>query len=188
MQSWLTYFAALVAILATLPYIIDVVRGKTKPNVVTWATWSLLNLITVIAALAVNAWQTAVFAGAIGACTALIAVLGIKRGVRKYTPFDFVCQVLALAAIFAWWKTNDPAWAILFTIAGSFIGSLPTVRHAWLKPREETWQFFAADAFAAALAILSVSEVMFVTVGFAIYILLSDLLIMGVILVRLKTK
>lgn len=184
----LAYLSALIAILATLPYILDVVKGNTRPNLVTWGTWSLLNLITAIAAFADGSWQAAVFASAIGSCTVIVAILSLSKGVKKYTAFDVVCQVLALLAIVAWQVTSDPSWAIVFTIAGSFIASLPTVRHAWFKPKEETWQYFAVDAFAAFLSILSVSNVTFSSAGFPIYILVNDLLILSVIFFRSSHK
>lgn len=184
MHNTLALVSGLIAILAALPYIRDVLRGKTRPNVVTWFTWSLLNIITAVAALSGGAVQTAIFAAATGLCTSAVTILGLRNGIKKYTLFDVICQCLAILSIVAWLLTREPASALLFTIAASFIGSLPTIRHAWKAPREETWQFFGIDALSAAVACLAVENRDFLSLAFPLYILLDDLLIAGIILSR----
>lgn len=186
MHNALAVLSGIVAVLAALPYIRDVLKGRTRPNVVTWFTWSLLNIITAVAALSGGAVQTAIFAAATGLCTATVTVLGLRNGVKKYTPFDVICQLLAILSIVAWLVTKEPVSALVFTIAASFIGSLPTIRHAWKAPREETWQFFGIDALSAAIACLAVVNRDFLSLAFPIYILLDDLLIAGIILMRKK--
>jgi hypothetical protein len=187
MHNSLAIIAGLVAIVAMLPYIRDIIRGKTRPNVVTWFTWSLLNLITAAAAFSGHAMQTAIFAGATGLCTLTITILGLKKGIKKYTKSDYICQALAICSILAWQLSNTPALAVVFTITASFIGSVPTIRHAWLEPHEETWQFFAIDGFAALLACLSVESANFLSIAFPLYIALDDSLI-TLILVSRRNK
>jgi hypothetical protein len=39
----------------------------------------------------------------------------------------------------------------LFAMLANIIATVPTIRHAWAAPREETWQLFAANTFASGL-------------------------------------
>ena len=188
MHDILAIAAAIIAVVAAVPYIRDTVKGKTRPNVVTWFTWTLLNIITAIAAFAGGATQTAIFASAVGFCTGLVVITGLRDGIKKYTAFDIACQLLAVVGIVLWRLTDSPELAIAFTITASFIGSLPTYRHAWQLPHEETWQFYALDGFSAVVAAASVAHADFVNLGYPIYIVLSDYSIMGVILTRLKPQ
>lgn len=184
MHNLLAVVSGIVAVLGGLPYIRDILRHKTKPNTVTWFTWSLLNIITAIAALSGHAYQTAIFAFATGGCTTLITLLSLKDGIKKYTIFDIVCQVLAIVGIIAWRLTDRPALAVVLTIVASSLASLPTIRHAWIAPKEETWQFFAIDGLSGLLASLSVQSFSFLAVAFPLYIVLDDALIGLIILSR----
>lgn len=184
MHNALALISGLVAIIAALPYIRDVLHHKTKPNTVTWFTWSLLNLITAIAALSGHAYQTAIFAFATGACTTTVTILSLRNGFRKYTAFDIVCQVLAVVSIIAWRLSSQPAIAVVFTIIASFLASLPTIRHAWKSPNEETWQFFAIDGTSGLLAALSVQTTSFLSLAFPLYIVFDDALIAITIISR----
>jgi hypothetical protein len=188
MHNLLAVLSGVIAVLAALPYIRDVLQNKTKPNTVTWFTWSLLNIITAIAALSGHAYETAIFAFATGACITTVTLLSLKNGLKKYTTFDIVCQTLAVASIVAWRLSDRPALAVVFTIIASFLASLPTIRHAWLAPKEETWQFFAIDGSSGLLASLSVQSISFLSIAFPLYIVLDDALIALIILSRRKNK
>ena len=188
MRNILAIVAGIIAIAAAIPYIRDTLQRKTRPNLVTWFTWTLLNGITAVAASAAGAKQTAIFATAVGVCTGLVVVAGLRDGLKKYTAFDVTCQVLAVAGIVLWRLTDSPDLAIVFTITASFVGSLPTYRHAWKLPHEETWQFYALDGFSAIVAIASVAHFTFADLGYPIYIAFSDYTIMGAILTRLKAS
>jgi hypothetical protein len=74
-------------------------------------------------------------------------------------------------------ENNQPALAVTFTIVASFLASLPIIRHAWVSPREETWQFFAIDGTSGLLASLSIQTVGFLSLAFPLYVVLDDALI-----------
>jgi uncharacterized protein with PQ loop repeat len=67
-RDLLAIVAGIITVAATLPYIINTIKGKTRPNIVTWFTWTLLNTITAIAAYSGHAYQTTIFAGAGALC------------------------------------------------------------------------------------------------------------------------
>jgi hypothetical protein len=185
MHDFLAVLAGGIAVVAAVPYIADTVKGRTRPNVVTWFTWTLLNCIIASAALAAGAEQTAIFAAAAGVCTGIVVLVGlVKDGFSKYTGFDVVCQLLATAGIVLWRLTAVPDVAIVCAITASFVGSLPTYRHAWRRPREETWQFYVLDGLSATVACLAVAEVSFMSLGYPVFIIFSDATILGVLLLR----
>jgi hypothetical protein len=45
MRDAIALTASLISFSGVLPYVRDVLRGKTHPNMVSWLTWCLLNLI-----------------------------------------------------------------------------------------------------------------------------------------------
>ena len=184
MREFLTILASLIAVVGGLPYIIDTLKGKTEPNIVTWFTWSLFNGINVAAALSVGATQTALFSSAATLITASIAILGFKNGVKKYGPFDIVCQVLALIGIVLWQLTDRPLLAVAIVVLADFSGGLPTLRHAWKTPHEETRRTFIFAAISGALFLISLKQYSFVAFAFPLYIFLFDTTLVLVITLR----
>ena len=60
MKDILLILATLVTIGAVIPYILDVIKGKTKPNIVSWITWTLLTAVATVAEISAGEYRTAV--------------------------------------------------------------------------------------------------------------------------------
>ena len=162
MKEVLIISAGVISFISALPYIIDTARGKTKPNLVTWFTWTILVAINVSVAVAAGARQTAILSGAVLLADAAILSMGLKRGVKKYTPFDIACQALALVTIALWRLTGSSSIAAILSLSAILIAALPTWRHAWISPFAETWQGFAMAVLAGILTVLSLKNYTFV--------------------------
>lgn len=184
MRNALAFIAGLISIAATLPYIWDTLKGKTRPNIVTWFTWGLLSGITAFAALDGHATQTAIFAGMTALCDVAIVLAGLRYGIKKYTAFDIVCQLLAVLGIILWQITRQPAVAVLLNIISDLIGALPTYRHIWLDPYEETLKTFVIATLASALAIISLASFAFIASAYPLYIFASCVSLAGLIALR----
>jgi energy-converting hydrogenase Eha subunit E len=144
MRNILLIIVGIIDVLANVPYIIDSLRGKTRPNMATWSTWSLINLIIVVAALAAGgAINTVVLGLTYFAGSFSILIIGIFRGTRKYTKFDVICQAIALMGVVLWQLQGNPNLALITVIIVGEIAALPTIRHAYRYPEEETWLTFA---------------------------------------------
>lgn len=174
MRELLTILAGILVLVSPLPYIIDIIRNKTHPNMVTWVTWSLINSINTAAAFKSGAWQTGLFGLCGTLATVSIATLALWHGVKKYTAFDVTCQIIALLGIPLWVLTGQPALAVLLVLGVDFSGGLPTLRHAWKAPQEETLKTFALTAVAGLLLLLSLNHYTFIAVAMPLYILLFD--------------
>lgn len=188
MVEVLVLISVLLQLFSAVPYILDIIRGVTKPNIVTWFTWTLLTGISGSAALVSGEWKTAVFLYAGSACTALVVVLGFKYGYVKFTRFDIFCQVAALAGLVFWLVFNSPTIGILVPLGVDVIAFLPTLRHAWLKPGEETWQAFFIGAIAPVFTIVALTSYSIASLVFPLYLLLANCLIVGIILYQRKRQ
>lgn len=184
MKNLLATTAAIVAILSAIPYIVNVVRGQTKPNLVTWLTWSLLSVVQAVADLSAGAGSTALLALAVTLTNGTIFLLALSRGVRKYTYFDLVCQLLAIVAFALWRLTGNPNVAVSLSSLAIIIAALPTWRHAYIAPFAETWQSFAIGGLAGLLTISSLSHLTYAAVALPIITLINAFVMSGVILSR----
>jgi hypothetical protein len=158
MREALAIIAGVIATFSTTPYIIDVFKRKTRPNIVSWFTWTLLNSIAMAAAFTAHESRTGILMAGTTFATLSVVICGLKYGIAKLSLFDGLCQAGAAVGLALWLVFDSPTVAMIAAVSISFIAALPTIRHAWLKPNEETWQTFALGTLSPTLVIVSLSN------------------------------
>lgn len=186
MRTFLLVVSVMITVTSVIPYIRDILRGTTKPNIASWITWTLLTLVATIAEFAAGEYTTAIFTSAAVFETLLIVILGLKYGYAKYSRFDGICQIGALSGFVFWFLFNTPAAAVIAVVTIDLIGALPTVRHSWINPGEETWLTFAMAGIGGLLAIFALTAYNWTSLTYAVYIVLINALITYVIIYRAK--
>ena len=186
MQPLFLGLSIAVTLAAVLPYLRDILRGTTRPNLVSWITWTLLTAVASIAAWADGEYTAAVFTGASCLETLTVVVLGLSKGYVKYTRFDIACQLGAVAGLILWLIFNSPAVAVVAAVTIDLIGALPTVRHSWLAPGEETWHTYALSALGGFFALLALTTYNWTSLPYAIYLVVINALLSVLIIVRLR--
>lgn len=173
-----------ITLVSIIPYLRDILRHKTKPNIVSWITWTLLTGIATAAEINAGEYTTAIFTATATLETALVVVLGVRNGLVKYTHFDVICQLSALVGIVLWQVYNSPQIAVIAMLAIDFIGALPTIRHSWQKPDEETWQTFMLSSVASVFGLAALTSYSLVAVSFPLYLSVINAATTSVIIFR----
>lgn len=188
MKEIISVIAGVLAVVAIVPYISDIVRGKTKPNVVSWLTWTVLLVIATSAAFAAHQPRSAILTlgDLIGTGTTL--VLGLKYGIAKFSWLDGICQGLAVVGLLLWFIFNSPEIAIISAVIIDFIASVPTIHHSWLNPEEETYQTFLLLVVASGLTLISLTNLTPAALTFPVYILLINATIAFTVVMGRKQK
>jgi hypothetical protein len=186
LKNIIALLAGLISVVSCIPYIIDIAKDKTHPNLVSWGTWLLVSIINTAAAISTGAFHTSILSGAIVLTDAAIVVMGIRRGVKSYTKFDIICQVLAILGVILWLATGNPSLAVLLSLTVILIAALPTWRHAWRLPYEETWQGFGMAIAASTLTLASVEKINFIALAYPISTFVNCSVIVFIILTRRK--
>ena len=188
MHEVISIIAGLIMVVTMAPYIIDTVKGKTHPNIVSWFTWTLLTGIGAVAAFSEGAVTTGIFSVGSSLATLTIVILGLRYGVKRYSRFDIVCQALALVGIVLWQITQAGEVAIAIVVAVDMLAALPTIRHAWHDPYAETWQTFVLGTFGSILALFTITQMTFSAFAYPVWITLGNIIIASVILYRRRQK
>ena len=155
MTLTLIILSAILTFIGVVPYTLDILKGKTKPRVVTWFVWSVLTGIAAVASYVDHQYPAAILSFMAMMGTAMIVVLGYRNGDRRFERVDFLCLGGAGVGLVLWWYFNSPAIAIIASIMIDFIGAVPTLIHSWKKPHEETWIVFLLS-FLGALCTVAV--------------------------------
>ncbi|MCL5667380.1 MAG: hypothetical protein M1383_06445 [Patescibacteria group bacterium] len=189
-SHWLVIISALISLAGSFAYIRNTLKGKTKPNRVSWSLWALAPLIGTGAALSAHAdiWATSrtFLAGLIPLMVLLASFLN-PQSYWKITKFDMLCGVFSLLAIVVWVFINSSQLAILLAATGDGFAALPTLRKAWKYPETETGLTYAAGLIAVLLVLPSIPRWNIQNSAFQIYLLaINSLLIFAVYRKRLN--
>lgn len=173
---------AAIVLFCTLPYIADVVKKKTKPNIITWIVWSALIGIGAAALYASNEFNAALLLTGDFIATFAVVIVGLKYGTAKLDRLDFICLIGAIVGLILWLVFNSPLIAIAATIIIDFIGTIPTIRHSYHHPEEETWITFALGVLATIFTLLSLVDYSVSAWVYPAYLLFSNGLLLVTVL------
>lgn len=165
-------------------YIVDILKGRTKPHIFSWFIWGSL---TIIAA----AGQYTKGAG-IGALPTLVAalacftitVLSLRYGEKTITRSDKVTFAAALCAIPLWYITADPLWSVLLVTAIDLTGFYPTFRKSWFKPQEETVKVFGLSILNFGLLLFAIETLNLTTVIYPLSLVITNAAFVTFVLMR----
>lgn len=176
------YFAvvgAAIASLGGLYYLYDTIRGKTKPNRVTWLLWGLFPMVIFIAqrAQGVEGLSWVSFAAGFTPILILLASFINKKAYWKTEPRDYYLMIAAIIGLILWAITDNPNLAIIFSLFADLFAGLPTMIKAYKQPETESWIAYAISAFGFGISVLAIPSYEFENFAFVIYLLGTNLLL-----------
>ncbi len=174
MKDILALLVAFIMLFATLPYIIDIIKGKTKPNIITWLTWSILIGIGAAALFSDKETNAALLLVGDFCATFAVVIFGLRHGTAKLDRFDIFCQIGAIIGLLLWLIFDSPLMAIIATIVIDLIGTIPTLRHSWNYPEEETPITFLLGVIATVLTLFSLKTYSISAWIYPAYLLISN--------------
>ncbi len=188
MEVLLIGLSSVLTIVAAIPYMIAIVRGQTKPRIVSWFTWALLTGIACAASFA----DRQIASGILMLCATfevlMVVILGLKHGDRKFERLDIMCQVAALVGLLLWWVFDSPTVAVLAAVAIDAIGAIPTFKHSWQRPHEETWITYALSGLGAVCTLLVVTSWQVTAIAYPLYIVVVNIALAVLILLSPHRK
>jgi hypothetical protein len=167
------YAGAVLNLIGSTSYVIDTIKGKTKPNRVTWFLWALAPMVAFGAMLGEGVSITGglmTFMVGFGPFIVLLASFVNKKSIWKITKFDVVCGILSFVGICLWSLTRTGEVAIAFSILADGLAALPTIVKAFKEPETESYLVFLLGAISALITLLAAKAWDFTHIGFALYI------------------
>jgi len=161
--------AGAIMLLAIVPYVLDIFRGRTRPNVVTWFLWTLNGSILASAQYIAGASWTLSVLAASTISTAIVTVLAVPFGQSKYGALDGICLVMALAAMVGWWATENPLIAIVLGVLAEIFAVSPTIVKTYRAPETETPITYWATSFATIMSLIASTKFDIANLLFPIY-------------------
>lgn len=166
--------------IGSLSYVRDTLKGKSKPNRMTFLIWTAGPFIGVPAAIVAGAawWALLpVFVAGLGPLAILLASFRNPAAYWKLGVLDYVCGALAVLALALWVATANPILAVIFSIAADALASLPTLIKSWKYPETETGFTYFVALCNVVLGLALAPSRAFSQIGFLIYLFIADLLL-----------
>jgi hypothetical protein len=180
----------LIGAAGSVAYLIDTVKGKVKPNRVSFLLWSVAPIIAFSAQINQGVGLEALMTFSTGFLpfTVFIASFVNKKAEWKLTVFDLICGILSLVGLVLWIITKVGNIAIFFSIVADGLAAIPTIVKAYNYPDTEIAWPWIATVFGVILTLLTLSTFTFANSGFILYILVVNMLIYILVKFRLGEK
>lgn len=173
-----------------MSYLVDTVKGKTRPNRVSWALWALAPLIAFTAEIKHGVGLTALMTFVVGFNPLCIFIASFvnKKATWKLTKLDIACGILSIIGLILWLVTGVGNIAIVFSILADAFAGVPTIVKSYTDPESESHTVFFFGMINAAITLLVIKTWDFAHYGFPIYIFLICALLFTLIKFKIGTK
>ncbi|HSX33361.1 MAG TPA: hypothetical protein VLF91_03435 [Candidatus Saccharimonadales bacterium] len=167
--------SGVLAALAYLPYLRDILRGDAKPERASWFIWVVLAGIAFFTQMASGATSSLWFTGLDSAGALVVFVLALKYGSGGLTRRDQLGLLAAGVGLLLWYLTRHATIALFMTIIVDASGTVLTVLKTYEHPKTETYTMWLVVTIAGALAMFSVGSWNLSLLAYPFYIFLANL-------------
>ena len=157
-QIILVVIASSLALVGNIPYLINVVKGKTKPHPYTWLVWSIVSCVVFFGQVAKGAGIGAIPTAVSEIFTIIIFLFSLKYGFKNPPKIDKYFLIFALLGLIPWILTKDPTLSVIIVVAIDLIAFVPTLRKTYFHPETETPLLFGTNALRHSIALGALSS------------------------------
>lgn len=163
----------------SIAYLIDTVKGKVKPNRVSFLLWSIAPFIAFAAQIKQGVGLESLMTFSTGFLPLMVFIGSFvnKKAEWRITRFDLICGFLSILGLVLWLITKVGNVAIFFSIMADGLAAVPTIVKSFKYPDTELAWPWIATTFGIVLTLLTIKDWSFANSGFIIYILIVDTLI-----------
>lgn len=164
-------FAVILILFGDFTYLVDTVKGKVKPNKVTWFLWALAPLIAYAAEVNQKVGILSLMTFAVGVLPLFIFLASFlnKNSYWKITRFDLACGALSLIGLILWGITRVGNLAILFGILSDGLAAVPTIVKSHQAPETESYKVYLFNTIGSAITLLAIQKWDFANFAFPMY-------------------
>lgn len=161
--------ATVIAIIAYIPYLIDMFKGKNKPHLYTWISFTLIT--------AVVAYLQLIGGAGVGSIPTIISAIidGIilfycfKYGTKDVIFIDKVCLTISVLGVVSYvLLKNDPVIALVIVTAAEVISFIPTFRKTRNDPYSESLTSYYLVMLKLVLILVALEQYNLLTASYSV--------------------
>jgi hypothetical protein len=184
------WLALLISTLGAGIYLFDTLKGRVKPNKVTWILWAINPLIAFAAEAHQLVGIQSLFTFMIGFTPLIIFFASFvnKKAYWKITRPDVICGLFSILGLSLWYFTKVGNLAIVFSIVADAFAALPTLYKSYKNPETENSFAYLTASISGLITVLTIRYWNFETYAFPAYIFLINILIILAIKLQFGKK
>lgn len=184
MKEFFGSITVVIALISYVPYIKDILAGKTKPHIFSWLVWTVLTFVVLFVQLGDNAgpgaWSTAVT----GLICLGILLLAFRQGSHFITKSDIGMLIAAGVTLVLWATTKNPTLSAISITMVDAAGFIPTMRKSWHLPHSETLAMYMLTLTKHLISLLAMRNVSVVTSLYPGYLVVANLVMVLILVSR----
>lgn len=180
------YLSGFFITISYLPYIIDILKLKTKPQRTSFFIWSLLGSIAFFSQLAKGASNSLWLPATDTTLTIVIFLLSIKHGKGGFSRRDHLALAVTGLGLLLWYLTNEAAIALYSVIMIDASATYLTVHKAYHEPETETIIAWTLASLGGLFAVFAVGSFDIILLSYPVYICLANAAVVVAILLGRK--
>lgn len=187
MPGWIVGIGVIASLFGSISYIKGIFQATVKPNQVSWFFWAIAPIsgATIAWLHGAGFWLgLPLFMSGFVPLLVLISSFIQKKTKWQWQRIDYICAILATAAIIFWLLTDQPGLAVVFLILTDLCAAIPTLIKSWQEPRSESPIVFLSGLVGPVLGLITNQNFTFITSGFLVYIVLINSLLPIIIIGR----
>ena len=162
-------------------YIRDTLKGKTKPNRVSWFVWGLAPMIGFLLSIfeggADYKTQLPLFVSGVMPFFVLLSSFLSRNGYWKLGRLDFVCLGLSVISITFWLALASPLYSLFFAILADIFAATPTIVKCYKYPDTETGSVYIFSIICLLLGFLILKSYEPLNIYFQLYLLVVNIVL-----------
>lgn len=172
--------------IGSIPYVLETLQGKVKPNRVTWLIWSIGPLIAFSAQIKQGVGIQSFLTLMYGIVPMIIFAASFvnKKAYWKLGRLDIVCGAFAFLGLILWQITQIGNLAIAFSILADALATFPTLVKSYHEPETENYMLFLTNAISAGITLLTIQVWTFAEYAFPLYIFIMTIIL--TVLIKFK--
>lgn len=188
MNSLFVFLSVALVLVAVPPYILDTIRGKTKPERMTWFLLTTLGAIALYGQVKVGATWSLFFSGLdlLGSMTVL--ALSLRYGVGGTERRDIIALIIAVVGLIISLTVHEPIIAIVGVILADLAAIFVTLLKVWRDPSSETTISWLLFGTAGVFGLLTIRPWIFTIALYPLYLVLANYAVPIVQLLRVRRK
>lgn len=177
--------ATFLVFLGYVPYLRDIIKGKTKPHLYSWFLWAFVTAIAFALQFSGGAGSGSfVTLAAALMCIAVIILGFIQKSKIKIIKIDTIFLILAFIALGLWLIAKQPVLSAILATSVDLLGFAPTVRKSWNNPYTETLSFYYLNSLRFGLAVVALQKYSLVTALYPISWLVANSMFAVMLILR----
>jgi len=180
------FLSGIFTFLSYFIYFTSVIKGETKPHVVSWFIWWLISFIIFTIQIYDNAWLWSFNIWFVAFLCFFIAFISFKRWSRNISKWDSFSLLFWILSIILWLFTSNPFLSVVLLIIVDIFWFIPTILKSIKNPFEEKWIAFFLAFLWYFMSIFAMDNISFLTVWFVVVSCIFNLILFLIIFYRKK--